>query len=102
MTGYRRYAVNLMRKLLRGYRIYFSGDVLNSDGRRIFEDIVRSMIYSKEYHPGLIRQARRNPCLDNILKIARILLSEHEIEEIIQTSIEGPVQNSYWRFLERE
>ncbi len=102
MTGYRCYAENLMRKLLMGYRIYFNHDVLNSDGRRIFEDILRSMIYSKEYHPGLFKQARRNPCLENILKIAKILLPEDEIREIIMTSIEGPVRNDYWRLLYRE
>ncbi len=102
MVGYRDYAKNLMRKLLRGYRIYFSNDVLNSDGRKLLEDIVRSMIYSKEYHPGIIRSVRRNPSKENVLKLARILLDEEEIEDILKTSIEGPIRNSAWHYLERK
>ncbi len=102
LTGYRKYAENLMRKLLRGYRIYFSRDVLNSDGRRLLEDIIKSMIYSKEYHPGLIRSVRRNPSMENVLKLARILLDEEEIEDLLKTGIEGPIHNSAWHYLERE
>ncbi len=102
LAGYRKYAENLMRKLLRGYRIYFSRDVLNSDGRRLLEDIIKSMIYSREYHPGLIRSVRHDPSMENVLKLARILLDKEEIEELLKTGIDGPVRNSVWHYLERE
>ena len=37
--------VRLARKLALGCRLYFSGDTLNSEGRKLFEEMERKLIY---------------------------------------------------------
>ncbi|ALL00262.1 hypothetical protein Pyrde_0212 [Pyrodictium delaneyi] len=63
-------ACRLIEALLKGYSKYFSNDVLNSDGRRLLERLVRLLL---ETNPGLRRlvyRVRRNPTLEMILRLA--------------------------------
>lgn len=80
---------SLMRKLLRGYYLYFHNDVLNSDGRRLFEEILRMLMYEHPEYRRLVYRVRRNPDLDNVIRVARLFLDEDEIHKLLDTSING-------------
>ena len=67
------YAKNLLRKLLIGYRLYFSHDVLNSDGRKILNDIIRAVLSERPEMRRFLKKIRAKPTLDNIIKLAETL-----------------------------
>ena len=80
---------NLMRKILEGYTLYFSNDILNTEGRKIFEEMARMLI---DEHPELkpmVKRIRRNSCLRNVIKLARLILGE-QAESIPILSVQGP------------
>jgi len=79
----------LLKKLLLGYRIYFHNDVLNSDGRRILEEILRMLMYEHPECRKLIYKIRRNPDLENILKLGELVLGK-EVYELLDLAIHGP------------
>ncbi len=83
----------LLRKLLLGYRSYFSNDVLNSEGRKIFEETVRMLIYEHPEFKPIIRKTRRNPTIDNVLKVAKLVLGDEEVERLFLIATRG-----YFRF----
>ena len=80
---------NLLRKLLTNYRLYFSNDVLNSEGRKVFEEMARMLIHEHPEHKPIIQKTRRNLSLKNILKIARMVLGE-DAEDITKQVDDGP------------
>jgi hypothetical protein len=80
---------NLLVKLLTNYRVYFSNDVLNSEGRKVFEEMARMLIHEHPEHKPTIQKARRNSSLKNILKIARIVLGD-DVEDIVRQADDGP------------
>ncbi len=79
----------LLKKLLLGYRIYFHNDVLNSDGRRILEEILRMLMYEHPEYRKLIYKIRRNPDLENIIKLGELVLGK-EVYELLDLAIHGP------------
>jgi len=81
----------LMRKLLLGYRKYFTkSGVLNSDGRRLLEEILRFLVYEHPEYRDLAYKVRREPTLENIVKVAELFMERDEIEELISLGIYGP------------
>ncbi len=74
---------NLLRKLLRNYSLYFSHDALNSEGRKVFEEMARMLIYEHPELKPMVKKARRDPSLQNILKIASIVLGEDAVKQLI-------------------
>ncbi len=80
---------NLLRKLITGYFKYFSMDKLNSDGRRLFEEAARMLVYEHPEYKPLVTKARRDPTLDNVMKIAKLVLGE-EADHLLITAIQGP------------
>jgi len=75
---------NLLRKLLKGYMQYFDNDYMNSEGRKVFEEMARMLIYEHPEIKPTIRRIRRNPTLDNVLKLARRILGS-EADKIVKT-----------------
>ncbi len=93
MTRFGPDVIALFRKLLSGYRLYFSDDLLNSEGRKVFGEAARMLVYEHpELKPAVVR-VRRNPTLDNVLRLARRVLGS-EVDELVSASIEGPYR---WR-----
>lgn len=85
----------LLRKLLLGYRQYFHSDVLNSDGRKLFEEILRMIVHE---HPELRRsiyRLRRAPTIDSVLKLAKIVLGRREAEEVYKIGVYGLYDEGY-------
>ena len=81
--------VRLAKKLALGYRLYFSGDALNSEGRKLFEEMARMLIYEHPELKGTVARARRNPTLSNVLRVLERVLGE-EAEKLVREGIEGP------------
>jgi hypothetical protein len=81
--------VRLARKLALGYRLYFSGDLLNSEGRKVFEKMARMLVYEHPELKGVVTRARRNPTLGNVLKVLERILGE-EAEKLVREGVEGP------------
>jgi hypothetical protein len=81
--------VRLARKLAEGYLVYFSRGVLNSEGRKIFEEMARMLI---DEHPELkkiVTRARRNPTLENVVRVLERVLGE-ETSTLLKGAVEGP------------
>jgi len=79
----------LFRKLVLGYYEYFSHDLLNSEGRKVFEEAVRMLIYEHPEYKPLITKARRKPTLENVLKVVRLVLGEDEVKDLLDIAIHG-------------
>ncbi len=80
----------LLRKLILGYTTYFSYDVLNSEGRKIFEEMARMLI---DEHPEIkpsVKRVRRKPTFENIVRLASRVLGEKEVEELTRLLWQGP------------
>ncbi len=84
--------IALFRKLLLGYALYFSNDLLNSEGRKVFEEAARMLVYEHpEMKPAVVR-VRRKPTLDNVLRLASRILGEDEAYALLRAGIEGPYE----------
>ncbi len=79
----------LLRKLLTSREKFFHKGVLNSDGRKVLEEIIKHVAATHPEHMEAARRARRDPCLENILRLARLYLGS-EADEIIASWTRGP------------
>ncbi|MCS7105119.1 MAG: hypothetical protein NZ954_06080 [Thermofilaceae archaeon] len=85
---------SLAKKLILGYPLYFSYDRLNSEGRKVFEEMVRMIVYEHPELKKLVVKARRDPTLENVMKIVERVLGE-DAWNLVRESVEGPYE---WRF----
>jgi len=83
----------LARRLIECYSIYFSRDMLNSEGRKVFEEMARMLVYEHPEYKKLVKRVRRKPTLDNVLRIVERLLDE-DVYELLRGAVEGPY--AYW------
>jgi len=81
--------VRLARKLALGYPLYFSHDLLNSEGRKVFEEMARMLVHEHPELKGLVTRARRRPTLENVMKVVERVLGE-DPWELVRSSVEGP------------
>ena len=47
-------------------------DCLNSDGRRLLNRLLRILVESHPQHRRLAAETRRNPCIDQLARLARL------------------------------
>jgi len=79
-----------MRKLLSGYQLYFDKyGVLNSDGRRLLNEIIRLLIYEHPELKPLVKRVRKDPTLSNVVRLAEVFMDVNEVRELVETSIYG-------------
>lgn len=64
--------------------------MLNSDGRRLFEEFARMLVYEHPEYKPLVSKARRDPSLENILRVAELVITREEARELIDTCLHGP------------
>ena len=80
---FREWMRSLIAKMLLGFGKYFSKDcVLNSDGRRLLEEILKPTVRRYPHLKGIARKVRREPTLENILKLATIFMNDDEAKEL--------------------
>ncbi|MEZ0346691.1 MAG: hypothetical protein ABWK01_09085 [Infirmifilum sp.] len=82
--------VSLTRKLLLHRDLYFSNEILNSEGRKIFEELARMIIYEHPYLKERVRRTRRKSDLATFLKLAELILGESEVREIMKNTVNYP------------
>jgi len=74
---------NLFRGLLKNKMKYFSNGFLNSEGRKIFEEAARMLVYEKPFLKKRIRTIRKKGSFEDILKLAEDILEKEELVVII-------------------
>jgi len=67
---------NLLYKLLIHHTEYFSYDLMNSEGHKVFEEMARMLVYEHPEMKKMVVKIRRKPTLDNVIKLANIVLGE--------------------------
>jgi hypothetical protein len=72
-------SIALYKKLLEHRLYYFSNDVLNSEGRKVFRTFARAFLELYPQHKPMIVRVRREPTLKNVLKLAKVLEVEVQI-----------------------
>jgi len=78
------YVKNLLRKLLLNFRAYFSKDcTLNSDGRRVLNEIVRAVITNCPTYGRVAKAVRKNPTLEELRRLATLFISDDEFEDML-------------------
>lgn len=82
----------LARKLVEEYTTYFSMDLLNSEGRKVFEEMSRMLIYEHPELKPLVVRARRRPTLDNVMKVLERVLGEEQVKKLLSAGVEGPYE----------
>jgi len=65
--------IKFLRNELLNYEKYYSNDVLNSEGRKIFEQIARICIICNFPMKSMIGKVRRKPTYENVLKFLSAL-----------------------------
>lgn len=80
---------SLMKKLLEGYVLYFSNDMLNTEGRKIFEEMARMLVNERPELKPMVKRVRRKPKLENVVKLARVILG-NDAEKLPLLSVQGP------------
>ena len=85
----KKFAVSLVKKLLQNYSSFFDkkNAVLNSDGRRILNDIIRECLKIFPEKHELCKNARREPTLKNIRKLAELFLPPSDVDELIHEGV---------------
>ncbi len=82
---FREWMRSLIAKMLLGFSKYFSKNcVLNSDGRRLLEEILKPTVRRYPHLKGIARKVRREPTLENILKLASIFMDYDEARELVR------------------
>lgn len=89
MPGFGPDVERLARKLMEGYVAYFSHDLLNSEGRKVFEEMARMLVHEHPELKPMVVKARRKPTLENVVKVAERILGP-EARALLRSSVSGP------------
>ena len=80
--------VSLITKLLTNYGCFFSiQGVLNSDGRKLLEDIVKPLLRRRPELKGVVSKVRKDPSVERILRLAEEFMSRQEATELLREGI---------------
>ncbi len=84
---YSRDIVNYTKLLILNYRRYFGRrGVLNSDGLRLLNELVRIVVIHRPELSRIIKEVRKNPTIENFMKFAERVLGS-EAYELLYSSI---------------
>uniref|UniRef100_A0A7J3QED7 Uncharacterized protein n=1 Tax=Ignisphaera aggregans TaxID=334771 RepID=A0A7J3QED7_9CREN len=90
MENFGREVKFLMRKLLENIPLYFDKNLtLNSDGRRLLSQLLRYLLYEHHEYRYIIKEVRKNPTIENVVKLAKIALSPNEVEDLLNIYFKG-------------
>jgi len=79
---------SLLKELLLGYGKYFSKyGLLNSDGKRVLNEVARPILETNPQLKPLIRDLRREPTLENLRKLAGFFIDEGVVDELIREGV---------------
>lgn len=77
------YLKDVMRKLLVDYPTFFSKNgIVNSEGRKLLENIIKALMNEYPFYRRFLHKVRREPTLENILKLARLIMDDSELSEL--------------------
>jgi len=73
----------LLEKLLLGYEEYFSRGRLNTEGRKVFEEAARMIVYEKPYYKGYVSRARRTGSEEDVFRVAALVMGQARVRRLI-------------------
>ncbi|MCS7111723.1 MAG: hypothetical protein N3E36_07340 [Sulfolobales archaeon] len=86
---------NLMYKLLENIPLYFDKNLtLNSDGRKLLSQLLRYLLYEHREYRDLASEVRRNPTIENIIKLAKVVLPSKEVNKVLDIQFKGPYKHA--------
>ncbi|MGC9011590.1 hypothetical protein [Thermogladius sp.] len=74
-------AIRLLRILVEGREVYFSGDYLNSEGRKLLEEAVRNILRDAPFLKRRVVKVRKKGDYDSVLSLVEDLLSLQSSED---------------------
>ena len=80
-SGYRGELCSLYEALVQRPWLWDKNLVLNSDGRRLLESLLRMLLREHPEHRRLAREARRDPTWDNIARLASLSFYRCPVED---------------------
>ncbi|QOJ78525.1 hypothetical protein IG193_07150 [Infirmifilum lucidum] len=80
----------LARKLIIGRDKYFSDDSFNSEGRKVFEELARMLVFEHPYYKKRVREVRRKGDFTTFIKLAEVILGEEEVKTLLSTTMNQP------------
>ncbi len=92
---FRSWITSLLIKLLSHYGCFFSiHGTLNSDGRKLLEDIVRPLLRRRPELKGVVTKVRKEPTIDHVIRLAEEFMSREEATGLVRKGIEEEVCDS--------
>jgi len=82
----------LARKLIIHRYDYFSGDRLNSEGRKVFEEMARMLVFEHPYYKKRVKEVRRRGDFESFIKLAELILGEAETKSLVSTTLNSPYE----------
>ena len=77
------YVNRLLAELLENVEKYFDKNLtLNSEGRKILEKVIAILMNNSFERKGLVRKVRREPTLENIVKLAETILGSEVADHL--------------------
>jgi hypothetical protein len=77
------YVSRLLIELLENVDKYFDKNlVLNSEGRKVLEKAIAILMSSRAEHRKLVKKVRREPTLENVLKLTEAILGGEAVESL--------------------
>lgn len=73
----------LLVKLLLGYEEYFSRGRLNTEGRKVFEEAARMIVYEKPYYKRYVARARRTGSEEDVFKVAELVMGRARVRRLL-------------------
>jgi len=78
--------ISYTKILILNYRKYFGRrGVLNSDGLRLLNEIIRIVVTHKPELSKIIKEVRKNPTIENFMKFAERVLGSEAYELLYST-----------------
>ncbi len=85
---FREWMRSLFSKLLLNYTEFFSKDgVLNSDGRRVLEEILRPSVKRYFRLRKIAKKVRKNPSLENVIRLGEEFMPYDVMMKMVEFGI---------------
>ncbi len=73
----------LLEKLLLHVDEYFSRGRLNTEGRKVFEEAARMIVYEKPYYKPYVARARRSGSEEDVVRVAELVMGAARVRRIL-------------------
>jgi len=90
----------LLEKLVLGREEYFSRGRLNTEGRKVFEEAARMIVYEHPYYKGYVTRARRSGSEEDVFRVAELVLGKARLRALLLARYLAPYREPVDELLE--